>query len=191
MKEASPRHRRDSGFSMIEVLVAVALLAVILLALFSLVSMGVQRAYSGKKMTQASMIAQAAMERANVYEAHTLLGAASTATSISQTWTRTSTATTPAAVTLSTPPTTEQIERNNWRSLLESADLQAYDDRPATLTVTMTAVPVADAIAIPPVVGRTFANAAMVRIQVDLVWFEWGTRRRQVRLQSLNLRRIP
>src|SRR5687767_2599977 len=95
MKVASyTSRRRQSGFSLIEVLVAVALLSVILLALFSLVSMGVQRAYSGKKMTEATILAQAAMERANVYEAHTLLGAASGASTVSQTWTRTSSSTT-------------------------------------------------------------------------------------------------
>jgi hypothetical protein len=31
----------------------------------------------------------------------------------------------------------------------------------------------------------------MVRIQIDLVWFEWGSRRRHVRLQALNLRETP
>ncbi len=179
MKEAlHSRRRRQSGFSLIEVLVAVALLSVILLALFSLVSMGVQRAYSGKKMTEATILAQAAMERANVYEAHKLLGAANTATTASQTWTRTASSTTPAAVT---GTTTEAIERDAWRRLLADANLQAYDDRPATLTVAMTAVPDT----------RTFATATMVRIQVDLTYFEWGTRRRQVRLQTLNIRETP
>lgn len=189
MKEALTTRRRESGFSLIEVLVAVALLAVILLALFSLVSMGVQRAYSGKKMTEATILAQAAMERANVYEAYKLLGAASTASTASQTWTRTASSTTPAAVT---GTTTEAIERDAWRTLLATANLQAYNDRPATLTVTMTAVPdVADPTATPPVVARTFANASMIRVQVDLTWHEWGTRRRQVRLQAMNLRETP
>lgn len=175
------RRRGDSGFSLIEVLVAVALLAVILLALFSLISMGVQRAYSGKKMTQATIIAQAAMERANTYEAHTLLGGAAGAGSVSQTWTRVGNNdadTTPVDVV---GTSTEANERNAWRKLLKDADLPATTDHPATLTVSMTAVPT----------GRTFANATMERIVVDLTWYEWGTRKRQVRLQSLNLRTTP
>ena len=182
MMEASPVHRRPrNGFSLIEVLVAVALLAVILLALFSLVSIGVQRAYSGKKMTQASIVAQAAMERANVYEAHTLLGATATASEVTQTWTKTGTAdadTTPADVT---GTNAEAIERNAWRKILKDADLPAETDKPATLKVTVTAMPAAS----------TFGNAAMERIVVDLTWYEWGTRERKVRLQSLNLRDKP
>ena len=180
------RRRRSAGFSMIEVLVAVALLAVILLALFSLVSMGVQRAYSGKKMTQATVLAQAAMERANVYEAHTLLGAADTATAASQTWTRVGKAdadTTPG--TFSATSTTEAAvneanERNAWRKILKEADLPAEPAFPATLQVSMTPVP-----------SGTFANCAMERIVVELTWYEWGTRKRVVRLQSLNLRETP
>jgi prepilin-type N-terminal cleavage/methylation domain-containing protein len=178
MKEASSISKRARGFSLIEVLVAVALLAVILLALFSLVSMGVQRAYSGKKMTQATIIAQAAMERANVYEAHTLLGAAATATTATQTWTRTKTATNPPAVS---GTSAEALVRDAWRKLLADADLPVYNDLPATLTVTMTPMPA----------GTTFATATMERIEVLLVWYEWGTRKRQVRLQALNLRTTP
>lgn len=179
MKQVSSTSRSARGFSLIEVLVAVALLAVILLALFSLVSMGVQRAYSGKKMTQATILAQAAMERANVYEAHKLLGAADTATTATQTWTRTKTSTTPAAVT---GTSTEALVRDAWRKLLDEADLPVAGDKPATLTVTITPVGAA---------GVTFATATMERIEVLLVWHEWGTRRRQVRLQALNLRTIP
>jgi prepilin-type N-terminal cleavage/methylation domain-containing protein len=182
------RRRRSAGFSMIEVLVAVALLAVILLALFSLVSLGVQRAYSGKKMTQATIIAQAAMERANAYEAHALLGADSTMETVSQEWIRTGTAdadTTPADVTASTTnveDVNEAAERNAWRKLLKEADLPAEPAHPATLKVSMTAVP-----DVAPAGPRTFDNATMERIQVELTWYEWGTRKRQVRLQSLNL----
>ena len=176
--------RRQRGFSLAEVLVAVALLAVILLALFSLISMGVMRAYSGKKMTTGAMLAQAAMEKANVYEAHTL-SAASTATTVTQTWSRTDIYTSAAVVTTTpvavTGTSQEAIERNAWRDLLVTADLPAYTDRPTTLTVTMDAVPA----------GRTFATATMVRITVNLTWFEWGTRRREVRLQALNLRTTP
>jgi hypothetical protein len=31
----------------------------------------------------------------------------------------------------------------------------------------------------------------MVRVVVDVNWTEWGTRKRQVRLQALNLRTAP
>jgi len=174
----APR-RRDSGFSLAEVLVAVALLAVIMLALFSLLSLGVQRAYSGRKMTESSMLAQTVMERVNVYESHLILTTNTALSTITQTWTKTPTGITPTAPGGSTFQATEQTA---IRTMLQNAtELQVYADRPATLNVTMTAMPA----------GRTFANASLVRIQVDLTWFEWGTRRREIRLQALNLRTTP
>jgi prepilin-type N-terminal cleavage/methylation domain-containing protein len=169
--------RGGFGFSLAEVLVAVALLGVILLALMGLISAGVHRAYSGKKMTEATMLAQSAMERANIYAAYTLLGAAKTDTTAGQTWTRDSDDTVPAPVGGTTP---EAIERTAWHDLLAAADLPADDKFPATLTVSMAPVP-----------GGTFDTAAMVRVVVDVNWTEWGTRHRQVRLQALNLRTTP
>ena len=166
------------GFSLTEVLIAVSLLGVIFLAVYGLISAGSRRAYGGKKMTQAAVIAQTVMERANTYAPQDLLGAASTASTITKTWTRTGVTTTPAAEGTSNA---SMIERNAWRALLAGADLPTSASEPAILEVTMTAVPA----------GRTFANATMVRILVDVSWFEWGTRRRQVRLQSLNLRVTP
>ncbi|HEX7705855.1 MAG TPA: prepilin-type N-terminal cleavage/methylation domain-containing protein [Thermoanaerobaculia bacterium] len=172
------RVERLRGFSLAEVLVAVALLSVIILALFGLVTAGVHRAYGGKKMTQASTIAQHVLERANIYAPHELLGAAGTATTATRVWTRVGATTTPAAETGTTTPI---VERNLWRSLLASADLPAATGSPATLSVTMTPLPS----------GATFASASMVRIVVDLTWAERGTRERHVRLQALNLRSKP
>lgn len=168
------------GFSMAEVLVAVALLSVILLAVFGLVTAGVNRAYSGKKMTEASVIAQHVMERVNVYAPQTVLGSASNVATFNRTWVRVGPAdadTTPVANAGTTDP---EIERDAIRALLAEADLPATTSSPATLVVTVDAVPTGD-----------FTTASMVRIVVDLTWFEWGTRRRQVRLQALNLRQIP
>ena len=181
MNQASlARPRRGArGFSLAEVLVACALLAVILLALMGLISTGVHRAYSGKKMTEATNIAQAAMERANVYAPHKLLGAADTDTTATRTWTITggSSTITPGAVT---GTTADAIEQTAWSNLLANADLPADDDFPATMTITMTPVP-----------AGTFATASMVRVVVDVNWTEWGTRKRQVRLQTLNLKTTP
>jgi prepilin-type N-terminal cleavage/methylation domain-containing protein len=175
------RSTRTSGFSLAEVLVAVALLAVIMLALFSLVSMGVQRAYSGRKMTESSMLAQTVMERVNVYEPHLVLTTNTGLETISQTWTKKPSGVTsvPALATGTTYQATEQLA---IQTLMENAtQLQVYADRPATLTVSMTATPAT----------KTFANASMVRVVVHLTWYEWGTRKREVRLQALNLRKTP
>ena len=178
LPRAAVRRREEAGFSLAEVLVAVALLSVILLALMGLISSGVHRAYSGKKMTEGTVLAQAAMERANVYEAWKLLGAAKTAQQVEQTWTRQGNTTTPGPVSGTSD---EAIERTAWHDLLDGADLPAGSGTPATLRIAMNAMPA----------GATFETASMVRVVVDVSWTEWGTRARQVRLQTLNLRTTP
>jgi hypothetical protein len=163
------------------VLVAVALLAVIMLALFSLVSMGVQRAYSGRKMTESSMLAQTVMERVNVYAPQRVLTTNNGLTTVTQKWEKkpSGITVTPAAAT---GTTFQAIEQAAILAMMQNASqLQVYADRPATLTVTMTATPA----------GKTFTDASMVQILVGLSWYEWGTRKREVRLQALNLRTIP
>lgn len=178
------------GFSLAEVLVAVALLSVILLALFGLVTAAVRRAYGGKKMTEATILAQSVMERANIAQPQDLLGAASTDTTKTQTWTKVAnnhldTAITEAIESGSTTPVTE---RNAWRALLRDTDIPATAAFPAKLTVTMTAVPDGTTPAAAPTAARTFANASAVRIVVDVSWSEWGNRPRTVRLQAFNVR---
>jgi prepilin-type N-terminal cleavage/methylation domain-containing protein len=170
--------RNERGFSLAEVLIAVAMLAVIILALFGLVSAGVRRAYGGKKMTQAADFAQAVMERVNVYAPHEVLGVAATATTATKSWSRSGSTVTPGG---ESGTSDEVVERNAWRTMLATADLPATSAAPATLTVTATPLPS----------GQTFASATMVRIEVNVGWSEYGTRQRQVRLQTLNLREEP
>jgi Tfp pilus assembly protein PilV len=173
------RQSREKGFSLAEVVVATAMLGVILLALFALLTSGVQRAYGGKKTTQATMIAQAVMEEANVYEPHLLFPVAATSTDPAVLeWERTTDATEPAQESGATSAITQ---RNAWRNLLATADLPASDEFPARLTVTATPLPEGASPA------RSFSTASLVRMEVRLTWTEWGTRPREVRLQSINL----
>ena len=169
-------NRESRGFSLAEVLVAVALLSVILLAMFGLVTGGVRRAYGGKKMTQATILAQSVMERANIVAPHTLLSAAATDTTATRTWSKDGAdVVTPAAEAGGTIP---MDERNAWRVLLQNSDLPTADTKPATLTVTLTPLPA----------GRTFGTAAAIRIVVNVGWSEQGTRDRVVQVQTLNIR---
>lgn len=173
------RQSREAGFSLAEVLVAVAILGVILLALFALLTSGVQRAYGGKKTTQGTMIAQAVMEQANVYEPHLLFPVAATSTDPAVLeWERTANATTPAAESGATSAITQ---RNAWRNLLATADLPASDEFPARLIVRATPLPEGASPA------RSFTTASLVRLEVELHWTEWGTRPREIRLQSINI----
>src|SRR5690242_7833066 len=170
---------KDRGFSLAEVLVSVALLSIIVLALFGLVTAGIQRTYGGRKMTQAAVIAQDAMERANVYAPQDLLydatnaGTYTTLSTLTQTWSRVGSSVTPAA-----PPsgTAENVvQQTAWRNLLATADLPSYTGKPAVLTIT--------AEAIPPT--SSFATAKFVRVTVDVQWHEYAKRARRVRLQSI------
>jgi len=178
------RSPRSRGFSLAEVLVATALLSVILLALFGLVSSGVRRAYGGKKMTQATVLAQAVMERANIEEPQGLLTTDYTLSTASKSWSLASGVVTPAAEA----PSTTADERNAWRTLLQNSDLPNSAATPASLTVTMTALPTT--VIAPRAAAAKFNDAATVRIVVNVAWTEWGTRQRQVRLQTLNVRTI-
>jgi prepilin-type N-terminal cleavage/methylation domain-containing protein len=184
VNEATPAGRgRMRGFSLAEVLVAVAIMAVIILALFGLVTAGVRQVYGGKKMTEATTITESAMQRANINKPQDLLDALSTDTTKSVSWDKTllgnATANiSPAAETGTSVPITT---RNAWRTLLLNSELPATTTHPAKLTVTMSAQPS----------GKNFGNASMVRIIVELEWWEWGTRARRVRLQTLNLRVVP
>ena len=89
VNEVSPACRgRMRGFSLAEVLVAVAIMAVIILALFGLVTAGVRQVYGGKKMTEASTITESAMQRANINKPQDLLDGVNTDTSKTITWSK-------------------------------------------------------------------------------------------------------
>ena len=174
--------RSSRGFSLAEVLIAVALMAVIILAVFGLVTAGVRRAYGGKKMTEASAVAQSALDRVNQQKPQDLFGALDTDTSAVRTWTKTSPANPDTTVTPAAEGGTGvQATRDAIRTLLVNSDLPGSTGRPTTLTVTMTPVPS----------STTFSSCTVVRIDVDLTWWEFGTRARQVHLSSMQLKTVP
>ena len=177
--------RSSRGFSLAEVLIAVALMAVIILAVFGLVTAGVRRAYGGKKMTEASAVAQSALDRVNQQKPQDLFGALDTDTTAVRTWTKTSPANPDTTVTPAAEGGTGvQATRDAIRTLLVNSDLPGSAGRATTLTVTMTPVKYNTA-------NPTFASCTMVRIDVDLTWWEFGTRARQVHLTSTQLKTVP
>ena len=163
------------GFSLAEVLVAVALLSVILLALFGLVTAGVHRTYGGRKMTEGAVLAEAVMERVNVPQPQALFGAAGTDTTAGETWDKTG----PTAVAPSAVGGTPTPERDLIRQLLVNAPLPANATHPAELDVRIEPLPTGG--------GLTFANASMLRITVVVRWRERGVRQRTVHLEAVNL----
>jgi prepilin-type N-terminal cleavage/methylation domain-containing protein len=160
--------KHNRGFSMVEVLVATALLAIILLALFGLVTAGLNRSHSGRMMTEGALLAEAIMERINVPEPHE--GFPGGSTSRTRTWTKTGATTiTEAAEGVDAP--------DDVRDLLMASPIHSTAGRPAVVTVTMTPVP-----------SGNLTNSAMVRIVVDVTWWDRATRPRRVYMQALNIR---
>ena len=70
-----PRRRCDAGFSLIEVLIAMALLSTVLLSVVTLFYLGRSNVYSGKQLTRATSVAVHANEDISALPATDLLDA--------------------------------------------------------------------------------------------------------------------
>ena len=70
-----PRRHCDAGFSLIEVLIAMALLSTVLLSVVTLFYLGRSNVYSGKQLTRATSVAVHANEDINALPATDLLDA--------------------------------------------------------------------------------------------------------------------
>jgi prepilin-type N-terminal cleavage/methylation domain-containing protein len=170
-----------SGFSLIEVLGAMALLSVIVLATSAL-SVGVMhRVYGGKTMTAASSLAQSILERVNHPQAYRSLDALSTASSAEKVFERKVNS---GSLTITEAETSSNganwAERNTWRQLFLDAHLPygEGDAQASQLVVRVEPVPST----------ATFGTATMLKIQVGVRWSERGVRPREVFLETLNLR---
>jgi prepilin-type N-terminal cleavage/methylation domain-containing protein len=174
----SLRHRQERGFSLAEVLIALALLSVILIAVMNLVTLGVRRVYSGRKMTAATNLAQAVMEKVNTSMTATTppppspaaqIGAPTGNSTYTKQWV-------PSDVDETTGAGFQF--RNELRQMFVNAQLPGQSAGPdrARLVVTLDTVPAAATFGtIPP---------PIIRITVDVDWSEFG-RPRTVRLQTL------
>ncbi|HVT44780.1 MAG TPA: prepilin-type N-terminal cleavage/methylation domain-containing protein [Thermoanaerobaculia bacterium] len=168
------------GFSLVEVLISMAILSAILTAVLGMFTLGLHRAYGGKKMTEATVLAEHALERLNQPAAQELLAAASSDSSATKAWQRKTDADGTSIVTAAEVSGSNFAFRNELRDLFMELDLPfgRGESKRSEMVATMTAVPS----------GSTFANAEMLRIQVVVRWAERGQRSRQVVVETLNLR---
>ncbi len=165
----------QSGYNLVEVLVAMALLGTVMISIITLFFMGRANVYSGKQMTQAVAVGTMVMEDLSTmtladYVAFFQLGSASLG-SVTVAGT-----TYPASTSVKTHPQSAASTQGTayltkWKALLAS---QQFADAKLTMIVTP----------VRPAGGATMANAPILRIRTVVEWKE--TRRaRQIAFDTV------
>lgn len=186
--------RGERGYNLIEVLVAMALLGVVMLAIASLFIWGRKNVYSGKQMTTAIAIGTRALEdlapltKADVFNGVFDIATTATGTTVKfgtpeRTYTDAAVRSTNAS--LITGYTDLQKQKTGGPKFLDKWTNELYID-PATKlkpklldgAVTLVMMPRADTQASP-----RFGNSAVLQLRVIVSWSE-NNRRREVILDS-------
>ena len=154
-RRATERRRSERGMTLVEVLVALGILAGVLVSVASLFALGGQRVKSGRQMTEASAIASGILEGLNS------LGSQVTEIFPS--------CTTNTGCTVRTD--TDSYASAQWQSLIDES---LYEAR-AEITLTPIGGPT-----LPP----DFDSAEGVRVHVDVIWSE-GTNTRTLSVETL------
>jgi prepilin-type N-terminal cleavage/methylation domain-containing protein len=177
----APGRRRERGYSLIEVLVAIGILGTILLTIVTLFFIGRRNVYSGKQMTRATAVATHVAEDLNPMTADEM-------------WNNfniiNTTALTPSVTIAGT--TYKDVLVRTTSSISAGTDPKGFLDRwndqlPATAMdngkVTVVFIPTELATAGDP------TSARVVRIKIITQWNE-STRARQVTLDTVKLNRV-
>jgi len=190
----TPRSSRESGYNLIELLIAIALLGVVILSILSLFIWGRKNVYSGKQMTTAIAIGTRALEdlapltKEDVYNgvfdiANGDLGATSLKFGWpEQTYPNAAVRSTNAA--LVTGYSDLKKQKAGGPMFIDKWNAQLYEDaalkRPKLLdgAVTLVMMPRADTVD-PP----RFGNSSVLQLRVIVSWSE-NRRRREVILDS-------
>ena len=149
------RRRPERGMSLIEVLIALGIMAGVLVSVASLFVLGGQRVKSGREMTEAPAVAGDILEEINS------LGSQLTEIFPS--------CTTNTGCTVVTD--TDTYASAQWQSLIDESLYQGRAD--------ITLTPIGGVLTLP-----TFASSERIRIRVDVVWTE-GTNQRTLSVETL------
>lgn len=167
---------RQAGYNLVEVLIAMAMLAMVLLGIVSLFVMGERNVYSGKQMTRAVSVGTRIMEdlspltRENIETSFGLTGVTpDTFTVAGQTFTNSVTRSTETDAGDGTKDADDYL--TNWADLLTQEN---FNDGRVTMVVTAV-----DPVTSPP----TFEDAPLYRIRVFVEWNE-NLRERRVVLDT-------
>lgn len=178
MESAARVHprRRERGYNLIEVLVAMALLGTVLISIVTLFFMGRRNVYSGKQMTQAVAVANTVSEDLSSMTMDDFvtffgLGATSlgTVTVAGESY--------PASRLVTTNPMSADPEGylTKWSELLTTQD---FADAKLSMIVTP----------YHPTTAATWANAPILRIRTVIEWQE-STRPRHFELNTVKTNR--
>lgn len=174
--ERDEMRRRQGGYNLIEVLIAMAMLGMVLLGIVTLFVMGERNVYSGKQMTRAISVGTRVMEdlspltRGNIETSFGLTGVTpATVVAGGQTFTNSVLRTTKDDAGVAGKDVDGYLAA--WKNLLTDEN---FND--GQVTVVVTAV---DPVTSPP----TFAGAPVYRIRTFVEWNE-GLRARRVILDT-------
>ena len=153
--------RNERGFSLIEVVVALALLAGVLISIAGLFIIGARQVESGRESTEALSVARGIIEQINkwgFHQTYELFGADGTATSYSF-----------DTRTITDPPTTGMAK---WQPMLNDKIPGSY----ATIAIT----------SLGPGTPPTLDTTRAMRVVVTVRWAE-RLRQRQVQLATVRM----
>jgi prepilin-type N-terminal cleavage/methylation domain-containing protein len=181
--------RTQAGYNLVEVLLAMAMLGVVTISIFTLFFMGRRNVYSGKQTSQAIAIATEVIEdlqplnRQMLYGGAFNLGATSTGTAftippvqtgaLTYAYTNSAIRSTDTAF-IATPPTDIATENAPPGLLAKWAGLLGNKLTKGSVTIVMT--PDRDPTNAPP----QFATAQLLRVRVFVRWLESGRQREVV-----------
>lgn len=179
----SRTHNRSRGYSLVEVLIAMALLGVVVMSIMGMFTFARRNVYSGKQMTQAVSVAQGVLEdlqqmkKSHVLDAFEVPAGAGASVAFNGTTYTNSILRTTASISSTTNDATYDF-LNKWNNLIVNNN--KFKNGRVTLILT----PEADATNSP----AQFATATVLRMRVFVTWSE-ATRNRQIVLDSVKVER--
>jgi len=182
------RTRRQQGFSLVEVLIAMAILGVILVAIMSLFVMGRRNVYSGKQTTRAIALGNRVLEdmslltKRDIYNGAFGIADSATGASITlmgTTYTNARIRSTDPAV-IASPPTDITTDATGGPLFRSKWVTQLGTDLGAQGSVTLIMQPLNDSTNNP----AQFGTAQLLRLTVVIIWNE-AKRQRNIVLTSV------
>ena len=173
-----------AGFSLIETLVAMTILAMVVAGTLGLFTLALHRAFGGKSLTAATALAQSTIERIDRPGAWELLDASPDSNIAEKSWTRKST-----GGEIEESSAESSGARHLFRNQLREAFLATAlpfgegDGHASELRILVESIPE----------GAPFATASMLRVSVRVRWSDRGVRPRRIELETLQMprREIP
>ena len=178
MTSSAPHRRTEAGYSLIECLLAAALLTSVLVSISGLFILGTKNVKSGRELTKAATIANSHMEEVMSWNFDKVYGIAGGISS-DMTKTLTTTAANPAFIGDATDTAAWAVIVDAWRT-----DVKAQLQNGA-VTYRVDGVGRLPAGGDPGLV--TYLEAPFLRVTITVSWTEAGGRQRHVTFEEMTL----